>query len=97
MNPRNPGPWTSRTTLYSHLRFLTLTFSRSENGIRFDSFLEERAFDGPACGRVRQMYGKPTFRPSETVSVNTSTFGRSRPAADASREVAECWLLDGLR
>jgi len=23
-------------------------------------------------------------------------FGRSRPAADASREVVERWLLDGL-
>ena len=26
-----------------------------------------------------------------------TAFGRSRPAADASREVVECWLLDGLR
>jgi hypothetical protein len=29
-------------------------------------------------------------------SVNTSAFGRSRPAADASREVVERWLLYGL-
>jgi hypothetical protein len=29
-------------------------------------------------------------------SVNTGAFGRSRPAADASREVVECWLLYGL-
>jgi len=26
-----------------------------------------------------------------------TAFGRSRPAADASREVVERWLLDGLR
>jgi hypothetical protein len=25
-----------------------------------------------------------------------TALGRSRPAADASREVTECWLLDGL-
>jgi hypothetical protein len=28
--------------------------------------------------------------------MDTSAFGRSRPAADASREVVERWLLDGL-
>ena len=39
---------------------------------------------------------KLTFRPSEIVSVNTCAFGRSRTAADASREVEERWLLDGL-
>ena len=33
------------------------------------------------------------------VPTSTSTvipFGRSRPAADAAREVAERWLLDGV-
>ena len=29
-------------------------------------------------------------------SVDISALGRSRPAADASREVEERWLLDGL-
>jgi len=28
--------------------------------------------------------------------VTAIAFGRSRPAADASREVVERWLLDGL-
>ena len=28
-------------------------------------------------------------------SVDISAFGRSRPAADAAREVVECWLLYG--
>ena len=31
-----------------------------------------------------------------TRPVTTSAFGRSRPAADASREVEERWLLYGL-
>ena len=35
--------------------------------------------------------------PGSLPSMTTSAFGRSRPAADASREVVECWLLDGLR
>jgi hypothetical protein len=36
MIPRNPGPWASRTTLYSHLQFLTLAFSpeRKPNTLR---------------------------------------------------------------
>jgi len=28
--------------------------------------------------------------------ITTSAFGRSRPAADATREAVEHWLLDGL-
>jgi hypothetical protein len=28
--------------------------------------------------------------------ITTSAFGRSRPAADATREAGEHWLLDGL-
>jgi hypothetical protein len=32
-------PLASRTKLYSHLQFLTLPFRRSENRIRFDTFL----------------------------------------------------------
>jgi hypothetical protein len=35
----------------------------------------------------------PVLLPTSPVSA----LGRSRPAADASREVVECWLLDGLR
>jgi hypothetical protein len=34
--------------------------------------------------------------PTATPLINTSAFGRSRPAADASREVEERWLLYGL-
>jgi hypothetical protein len=30
------------------------------------------------------------------ITFPVSAFGRSRPAADASREVVEHWLLDGL-
>ena len=35
------------------------------------------------------------FRPPNCISEVTA-FGRSRPAADASREVSERWLLVGL-
>jgi hypothetical protein len=35
------------------------------------------------------------FKRPEWLSL-IATFGRSRPAADASREVVERWLLDGL-
>jgi hypothetical protein len=48
----------------------------------------------------------PDYSPNRTSSARSgfasesswtvSAFGRSRPAADASREVVERWLLDGL-
>jgi len=37
----------------------------------------------------------PTIRELRDL-INTSAFGRSRPAADATREVVERWLLYGL-
>jgi hypothetical protein len=65
----------------------------------FESGLEaESEIGGRAARRLvgETEVREADFSPSETVSVNTCAFGRSRPAADASREVVERWLLDGL-
>ena len=54
-----------------------------------------------ACCSLRRGTGDPTAGESRNRKPGKSTlpvraFGRSRPAADASREVVERWLLDGL-
>jgi hypothetical protein len=51
--------------------------------------------DSRQPGSYRITSGLPTAR-KLAGPVNTRAFGRSRPAADATREVVERWLLDGL-
>jgi len=48
----------------------------------------------PVSRETGQVLGPPSLPDSAST---ITAFGRSRPAADASREVVECWLLDGLR
>jgi hypothetical protein len=98
MAPWNPGLWDSRSTLYSHLQFLTLAFfaevkteyastAFSSSG-RLQSFPQARETDVPKADKQVALANatvtsslhihlseKPTFRPSETVSLNTYAFG----------------------
>jgi len=53
--------------------------------------------DGRCCRMLRLTPARLTGRrESGQFHVSVTAFGRSRPAADASREVVERWLLDGL-
>jgi hypothetical protein len=52
-----------------------------------------------ACGLLRQAKGlaSPLTQKGRLTDVSPDcAFGRSRPAADASREAVQRWLLDGL-
>ena len=65
-----------------------------------DVFFDEprnraRVHIGFAPPRLWITSGLPTILELAS-SITTGAFGRSRPAADATREVVERWLLDGL-
>ena len=65
-----------------------------------DVFFDEpqsraRVHIGFAPPRLWITSGLPTILELAS-SITICAFGRSRPAADATREVVERWLLDGL-
>ena len=60
-----------------------------------ESETELSAKQQKASGRIATMNRALSLLADLTCPV--SALGRSRPAADASREVVECLLLDGLR